>query len=777
MFGARTAGVAAAVGANDGRRAHVTPVEGGTERMRLLTAFLVITSLVAWTVCAVAAGPDDIPGLDLPKPTAGKSDKTPDAAGKTPSVDADAEGNPEDDDDSPAKASEMRRIYREYFPELFDFSYRENFPWMERWQKEKHQPVYRRPVTIKQALLWLPAFSLATIEPSEAVWEEKQKKASEALEKRQFDQAGPLVEAAVKEARELTTTKRDMRLARSLDLQAYLYANQRLPLDAERVARDALKICKEQMGPDSAYTIAAEMRLASILGMEQQLDEAAEMYLTAKLTLVRTNGPNEPEVMKINDRLGQIYMFQKDYDKAAAVYSDDIAIVNRNKGAKSLELLNPMQKMLGVRLAQGRLEAAQRLLEDMIGLLERAVGPNHPTLSRPLQVLSQLYGEEKRYAEAEQAAMRALRIAEHAAKPDDPTLAASYEAVALIQRHTGVTDETRQMVRKAIALKEKEVGLDNPEVARLLSEYADLFEPTEAERMLVRAVGIYSVTTGVKQQTYMLALKRLQVLYLQQHDPDRARQVAERLLQVLASFAGRTHPQTLLQLATLGQIYLQQGQFDLAKQSFDYTLAFGRQAKAPASLMAVPTYGLATLQHYGGDDLNAIAAANQALQLSPKDGNAHAARAMIRFDQGVWDEAKQDLTKAIELGVYSPDNAYVYRWFARCQMGERDAATAELAERFVHRTPLPNGDWPANLIGYCLGGASEEALIKVVQESDRSVQNDRLCQAYFVAGLRHFIDDDKREAKRLLTLCVNTNAQRATEFHSANALLKRLVFE
>lgn len=540
------------------------------------------------------------------EPTTAPSEAPPPAD----SADQSKEGK-EDAEEVELTPYQKREFFLKYHvPRGFKYTYRDQFPWFNEQKKtsrkltrEERLAQAKATRTLRRALIPLPAYSLKQIEPSEALWEEKMKKAQEALEKEEYEEAEPLVQAVLDEAQNLKSSKKQMRLAVSLDLRAYLYAHQNLLLDAERVAQQAVKICKEQLGADSLHTVSAQMRLASIVASTRRFDEAVGIFIDAKRALVRMGGRSHAGIPKINKQISRIYMEQKDYDKAAAMFSDDLAIARKNLRFDDPKLIEPLGELVRVRLAQNRVDTAKRHLLEIIDIIERLGGPKNPGLAGPLQTLAEIQLHQKQPKAAEASVLRALAVVEVSATEDvdNPALPRALEAAARLQIRTGPSEQTREMVRRAVSLKEKALGLDHVDVAHTLTEFAPLFEGEEAERMLVRAVGIYSVTTSAQDERNREALYRLQMYYLEQRDPARAQQVAERLLQVTIAATSREDPATINQLATLGLIYLDVGNFEAAKQTFDYTLQFGRQAQAPGRVMAVPTYGLATMHHYNAN--------------------------------------------------------------------------------------------------------------------------------------------------------------------------------
>jgi tetratricopeptide (TPR) repeat protein len=173
-----------------------------------------------------------------------------------------------------------------------------------------------------------------------------------------------------------------------------------------------------------------------------------------------------------------------------------------------------------------------------------------------------------------------------------------------------------------------------------------------------------------------------------------------------------------------------------------------------------------------GDLGGALADLTKAIELDPKDGLAYYWRGCLRYDERSWTEALADYRQAC--GIQEDDYGRTRIWLIRARLGERDAATQELAQYLKSRDPGASADWPFPILSFLTDQLSESDLFKGAASKDAKTDRRQKSQVYFCAGTRRLIDGDKQTARRYLEQCIQTAAETSPEYRSALAELKAL---
>jgi tetratricopeptide (TPR) repeat protein len=190
----------------------------------------------------------------------------------------------------------------------------------------------------------------------------------------------------------------------------------------------------------------------------------------------------------------------------------------------------------------------------------------------------------------------------------------------------------------------------------------------------------------------------------------------------------------------------------------------------PKNALAYNNRGL--VKRATGDADGALADFTKAIELNPQNALAYANRAALRYDRRAWTDALADFRRACDL----PDGLHsrIRIWLIRARLGERDAATRELAQYLKSRDPAASGDWPFPILSFLTDQLSESDLFKGAASKDAKTDRRQKSQVYFCAGTRRLIDGDKQTARRYLEQCIQTAAEMSAEYRSALAELKAL---
>jgi lipoprotein NlpI len=162
------------------------------------------------------------------------------------------------------------------------------------------------------------------------------------------------------------------------------------------------------------------------------------------------------------------------------------------------------------------------------------------------------------------------------------------------------------------------------------------------------------------------------------------------------------------------------------------------------------------------------------IQDLPQNGRAYYDRGCFYYDTYQFTNALADFRKACELGSDAQDYSCFRIWLIRARLGEKDAATQELATYLEHRNVEKSNDWPLKVGHFLTGQLSEADFLEAAADTNAKTDQEQHCEAYFYAGMKHLLESDKTTAADYFKKCLATNVKYFGEYQSAEAELRRL---
>ena len=170
----------------------------------------------------------------------------------------------------------------------------------------------------------------------------------------------------------------------------------------------------------------------------------------------------------------------------------------------------------------------------------------------------------------------------------------------------------------------------------------------------------------------------------------------------------------------------------------------------------------------------AIRSYTRMIQDLPQNGRAYYDRGCFYYDTYQFTNALADFRKACELGSDAQDYSCFRIWLIRARLGEKDAATQELATYLEHRNVEKSNDWPLKVGHFLTGQLSEADFLEAAADTNAKTDQEQHCEAYFYAGMKHLLESDKTTAADYFKKCLATNVKYFGEYQSAEAELRRL---
>ena len=139
----------------------------------------------------------------------------------------------------------------------------------------------------------------------------------------------------------------------------------------------------------------------------------------------------------------------------------------------------------------------------------------------------------------------------------------------------------------------------------------------------------------------------------------------------------------------------------------------------------------------------------------------------VDYNSRRFTNALADFRKSCELGSDNQDYSCFRIWLIRARLGEAEAATRELAAYLERRKAQKPDDWPSKVGRFLAGQLSESDFLKAADDPSLQTSKEQHCEAYFYAGSKHLIENDKMAAVDYFKKCLTTNVTDFEEYTSA----------
>ncbi len=155
---------------------------------------------------------------------------------------------------------------------------------------------------------------------------------------------------------------------------------------------------------------------------------------------------------------------------------------------------------------------------------------------------------------------------------------------------------------------------------------------------------------------------------------------------------------------------------------------------------------------------------------SPNLALGYFIRGLVRHAQGHLLEAQADFQKSASLNF---SYATLWVWITQIENGHRGIARQNLVDATAKPYLFKAGDWTFELASFLLEKIPQDQLVSEAGQGDPADSKDRLCEAWFYAGVvKHFAGDDKG-ATECYTKAVATDAKGSEEFTEASRRISK----
>jgi eukaryotic-like serine/threonine-protein kinase len=342
-----------------------------------------------------------------------------------------------------------------------------------------------------------------------------------------YDQAAGLLENAIRIRRQQLGPD-SLEVAGSTYNLASVHVERGDTREGERLAREALRIREHRLPPDHPDVARAVNLVAVVMQDSQRLDQAERYYLRALDILRRAPGDNAVELAGVQNDLATLYQDKAEYPKALALYKEALRVRRARLGDAHPQTVQVVMNMAGTLQLSGRYTEAQSLYREGLAMHRRVYGNEHPLVATALGNLGLVEHELHNERASERLFREALAIERKRYGESHLAVAISTSGLAKALQGQQRFTEAEQLFRQAITIERSVAGDKHPAVGVDTSNLAeclmDMQRYAEAEPLLLEAERLLIASSGEAHPRVLKTRRRLARLYRALNRPDRAAQ-------------------------------------------------------------------------------------------------------------------------------------------------------------------------------------------------------------------------------------------------------------
>ena len=331
------------------------------------------------------------------------------------------------------------------------------------------------------------------------------------------------------------------------------YLNLGLFDPAEDLAKNALEIRKQRLGPSHPEVAESQRTLALVLADKGDFS-AAEHLLQVSLTTRQSKlGLDHPDVAETLSSLGFVQHAQANFEEAERFHKEALEIRRRAGDQPNLDVAEDLNFLGLIYKEQRRYREAEAALLESLEVCRSLLGKDHPQAAIRLHNLGLVYREQERFQESETHHREALKILEESLGPKHFAVATTVNMLALFLKAHGRYEESLPLQLRALAIRQEIFGNDHPATTVSLNNlgalYFEMDRLSESEEALREAVRIRKDVLRPHHPSTAISLVNLGKTLLRQEHYEESRQCFEEGIAILESEAHPRLPRSLREYA------------------------------------------------------------------------------------------------------------------------------------------------------------------------------------------------------------------------------------
>jgi len=280
---------------------------------------------------------------------------------------------------------------------------------------------------------------------------------------------------------------------------------------AEPLLRSAWQAHRLTLGEDNSKTIDDELALARLYLDQSRVDEAERLARDA-LRLARRHNTNESlDVARASAALGKVLAARDDYQHAIPTLEHAVKVLS--KGPESEDLSEALSSLANSQYSLGHIAESEALNLKALALDRRIYGDANPNTGIDLYNLGNIQLDRANYAEAERLFRQSLEIDQGWYDGDHPKTASAFLMVGRSLSYQGRSKEALAFYKQALSETRATYGENHPRYGAVLSLMGDLalqrHEIPAAERSYLQAAAIFRQSLGAQHEYYLHQLSNL----------------------------------------------------------------------------------------------------------------------------------------------------------------------------------------------------------------------------------------------------------------------------
>jgi tetratricopeptide (TPR) repeat protein/tRNA A-37 threonylcarbamoyl transferase component Bud32 len=325
---------------------------------------------------------------------------------------------------------------------------------------------------------------------------------------------------------------------------------------AEPQLRKARDLFEECLGPDHPETLAAAVRLGSLLLNAGKLSEAGAVLIKTIEQCRRTLGPDHQMTLHATSGLANVLKTQGSWAEGEQLARENLEAVRRVYGLEHGETVGPMNTLGQFLREQGKLDEACDLFQQSLEMGLRDHRPAQPLLLDCRDSLARSRLLQGRLSDAEVLFRENLKAASGTLGPEHRFTLMEGDNLAVVLTAQGKLKEAERLLRQNIATERRTL---KPEHGQTLFAVNGLAEVLQAKGSLVEAEALLRPNLAAAQRTLgdphyatLRALFNLSAVLLAQRKATEAESLARRCQEGRRKTLPSGHWQTALAENLLG---------------------------------------------------------------------------------------------------------------------------------------------------------------------------------------------------------------------------------
>ncbi|MBF0263135.1 MAG: tetratricopeptide repeat protein, partial [Magnetococcales bacterium] len=368
---------------------------------------------------------------------------------------------------------------------------------------------------------------------------------------------------------------------------------------ALRMARQALDLARENLGPKHSATFMSERELGTLLTLAGKPAEAEPLLRQAATHAREALGAEHPESLACDKAVADLLESQGKPADALKIHQAARTAWQARLGLDHPLAIDADLAMAGVLRELGRHDEADLLLRESCPRSMALHGYHHPETARCLEGFARLNLAREAFADGREALEQALGILEGVMAGDDPTLPPLRIAAAETNRRLGDLKRADELLKPALPKEPFQVNdpLAMEALAARLHLLADQGELPAAETLARKLLKQLAAALGNDHPTTLTMNVELAAILEKQGRYPEAEIGLKKTLELMTKSLGEDHPTTLTTLNNLGQLLEEAGLYDDAEPLLRQALEKSQARFGPDRPLTLTTMNNLALLH------------------------------------------------------------------------------------------------------------------------------------------------------------------------------------